>query len=271
MPPQSVCITECREGGLGHALAQEFHSRGLRVFAAARTLESMATLAGSGIETFEVDITSSESITNLKDRLTTLVGGRIDILVTNVGVACPLAISDFDKERVKDLFNLNVWANGSDSSIQSAPYIASIAALHSFGDTLRAELAPLGVTVLTASPSSHFLRPNYVLIMACSFVPAQPRQTFCGGQLCQGLLHFMPSGRTTNLSLWIAQETPYVDSLARAIVDDALGIKQEPPRAHCWTAWIIHVILGRLGFDSFLATKFGLEGVRRRQVENPST
>jgi 1-acylglycerone phosphate reductase len=35
----------------------------------------------------------------------------------------------------------------------NAAYVASIAALHSFGDTLRVELAPLGVKVLTASPS----------------------------------------------------------------------------------------------------------------------
>jgi 1-acylglycerone phosphate reductase len=79
-------FTRCSEGGLGHALAKEFHSRGLRVFAAARTLESMATLAGSGIETFEIDIASSESISMLKDRLTTLVGGRLDILVINAYV-----------------------------------------------------------------------------------------------------------------------------------------------------------------------------------------
>jgi hypothetical protein len=98
--------------------------------------------------------------------------------------------------------------------------------------------------------------------------------------------HLIPNHSNINL---FSEDTPYADSLARAIVDEALGIERRSAGAHSWTAWIVRVILGRLGLvrvfalrtnlclrpiivqDSFLATRFGLEGVRRRQVEDSST
>jgi 1-acylglycerone phosphate reductase len=44
MPKQSVLITGCSEGGIGYALAREFQSRGLHVFATARDPAKMAGL-----------------------------------------------------------------------------------------------------------------------------------------------------------------------------------------------------------------------------------
>jgi hypothetical protein len=97
--------------------------------------------------------------------------------------------------------------------------------------------------------------------------------------------HLIPNHPNINL---FSEDTPYVDSPARAIVDEALGIERSQG-AYSWAAWIIRVILGRLGFvrvfifytnpccrpivvqNSFLAIKFGLQGVWRRQVEDSST
>ncbi|KAJ7686944.1 hypothetical protein B0H17DRAFT_856548, partial [Mycena rosella] len=167
----------CSERGIGHALAKAFHARGFRVFAASRTLESMTNLTERGIKTFAVDIASSESISLLRDQLDTLIGGQLDILVNNAWVLVqtyPLAITGFDKARVKHLFDANVFGPmemvhqivpliiaargqviqvGSMTGIIPVPfnaaYYASIAALHSFGDVLRVELAPVGVDVIT--------------------------------------------------------------------------------------------------------------------------
>ena len=97
-----VLITGCSVGGIGHALAEEFHSRGeyarsssltidqhfvtyigARVFATARRLESMRALEELGITTFELDVTSIESIRKVRDQVSQLTGGRLDILINN--------------------------------------------------------------------------------------------------------------------------------------------------------------------------------------------
>ena len=83
--PRTVLITGCTPGGIGHCLAQEFKSKGLRVFATARKAESINDLKGKGIETLSLEVTDIDSINALKEEISSRTGGTLDILVNNAG------------------------------------------------------------------------------------------------------------------------------------------------------------------------------------------
>ncbi|OHW95876.1 short-chain dehydrogenase [Colletotrichum incanum] len=165
---RSVLITGCSQGGTGNALALEFAARGLRVFATARSLKSVANLSEKGIEIFALDVTSSESITLLKQEITKRTGGKLDILFNNAGIS---KLKMFDTN-VFGLFDvvatfaplLIAAVSGSNTAPMivnvasivaripfpfSAAYNASKAAVSSYSDTLRLELSPVGVRVTT--------------------------------------------------------------------------------------------------------------------------
>jgi hypothetical protein len=98
---QTVLITGCAPGGIGHSLACNFHEAGrlqllfaatsivkdqfigLRVFATARSASALEDLAARGIETFSLDVTSLEDIRRARDTIDGLTGGKLDILVNN--------------------------------------------------------------------------------------------------------------------------------------------------------------------------------------------
>ncbi|CCF32369.1 oxidoreductase [Colletotrichum higginsianum] len=177
---RSVLITGCSEGGSGNALALEFAARGLRVFATARSLKSLNSLSEKGIETFALDVTSSESIALLKQEIAKRTGGKLDILFNNAGTMYEAPAIESDPQQVKKMFDTNVFglfdvvatfaplliaaASGSNtepiivnvaSIVARVPfpfasaYNASKAAVSSYSDTLRLELSPLGVRVVT--------------------------------------------------------------------------------------------------------------------------
>ena len=106
---QSVLITGC-SSGIGHALAREFKSRGFRVFATARKTESIADLAALGIETLSLEATSSESIAALKAEIASRTGGKLDYLVNNAGAHYASPAMDIDISKVRQIFEVNVFA-----------------------------------------------------------------------------------------------------------------------------------------------------------------
>jgi 1-acylglycerone phosphate reductase len=85
MSSKTVLITGCSEGGIGHALALEWHKRGHSVFATARNLNAMSALTAAGIECFAMDVTEPESLNVIKEQVGKLTGGTLDILVNNAG------------------------------------------------------------------------------------------------------------------------------------------------------------------------------------------
>lgn len=177
---RSVLITGCSAGGLGAALALALHEAGLHVYATARSPEKMATLSTAGIQTLTLDVTSTISIANCVAKIPTL-----DILVNNAGGGYSMPISDMSISEAKKVFDLNVWSplavtqaflpllleskgmivnHTSVGSLISIPfqsaYNASKAAMATFSDTQRLELAPFGITVVeikTGGVHSNFL------------------------------------------------------------------------------------------------------------------
>lgn len=80
---KTVLITGCAAGGIGHSLALSFHKRGFRVFATARSLEQLTTLAEQGIETLVLVVDDDESILRTVKAVEDLTGDRgLDFLGT---------------------------------------------------------------------------------------------------------------------------------------------------------------------------------------------
>ncbi|KAI8264478.1 Short-chain dehydrogenase cctT [Colletotrichum sp. SAR11_239] len=170
---RTILISGCTEGGAGNALALAFAAAGLRVFATARSLKSMKNLQGQkNIETFTLDVTSQDSINNVKAEISRLTGGTLDILYNNAGAP--------DSDRVRKMFDANVFGlfdmvtaftplllaavptSSTPPTIVNVAsvlarlpgpftsgYNASKAAVASYSDTLRLEVSPLGLKVLT--------------------------------------------------------------------------------------------------------------------------
>ncbi len=175
---KTVFITGCSKGGIGDALAREFHARGHVVFATARSADKMAELASLGIKTLELDVTSASSI----DAAVAAVrdtAGRLDILINNAGVLHSVPFADCsvaDFRRVIETNVVGVFAVthallpllikakgvvagiGSINQVFNPPYLAaynaSKAALTSLDHTMRIELAPFGVRVVTVITGS---------------------------------------------------------------------------------------------------------------------
>jgi 1-acylglycerone phosphate reductase len=181
--PKTVFITGCSAGGIGEALAREFHTRGHTVFATARDVAKMAALAELGVTTLQVDVLSEASVASAAEQVRKASPRGLDVLINNAGVTHAMPFTDCtaaDLRRVMDtnvlavmavtqaLLPLLIEARGVVASLGSinqvvlppyhAAYNASKAALRAWGDTLRVELAPFGVrvvTVVAGSVSSH--------------------------------------------------------------------------------------------------------------------
>jgi len=172
--PKTVLITGTSKGGIGDALAREFHARGLRVLATARNLAKVAHLRALGIETLALDVEDAASVREAVAAVADLTNGRgLDILVNNAGMGYQAAMVDTDTDAARRMFNVNVFglvevtrqfaplvvqARGRVVNIGSVAarmplpwqgmYNASKAAVQSISENMRLELAPLGVTVI---------------------------------------------------------------------------------------------------------------------------
>ncbi|EXJ90590.1 hypothetical protein A1O1_03693 [Capronia coronata CBS 617.96] len=172
---KTVLITGCAPGGIGHALCLAFHAKGLRVFATARSTEQLISLSEKGIETLPLVVDDDKSILSCAASIEQLTGGRgLDYLVNNAGVSYVMPAIDINLDDAKKIFDVNffavmricqvfspllIQAKGTIVMIGSLsaviPYVfgsvynASKAALHAYANTLRVEMAPLGVKVIT--------------------------------------------------------------------------------------------------------------------------
>lgn len=179
MPAKTVLITGCSEGGIGDALAREFRARGLTVFATARNVAKMPALEPLGIRTVELDVTSEASIAAAVAAVRAATDGHLDILVNNAGVNHVQPLLDTALADVRRVFDTNVLGVvavtqgfapllmasrglvatvGSVNAVFNPPYQAaynaSKAAVAAVGHTLRVELAPFGVRVVTVVTGS---------------------------------------------------------------------------------------------------------------------
>ncbi|EGP91954.1 uncharacterized protein MYCGRDRAFT_32734 [Zymoseptoria tritici IPO323] len=182
---KTVLVTGCTPGGIGAALCEEFRRRGFHVLATVRTPSKAASLSSSKpangssegwIEVLPLDVTSKESIEKCKAQLKTNGIDGLDVLVNNAGgIAGGGPILDMNIEESKKMFDVNVWGllavtqafapllmdrKGCILNICSVAgalklawqggYNASKAAATFLSETLRIEVEPLGLRVVTA-------------------------------------------------------------------------------------------------------------------------
>ncbi|KAH7098076.1 hypothetical protein BKA62DRAFT_813891 [Auriculariales sp. MPI-PUGE-AT-0066] len=175
MLQRTVLITGCSEGGLGAALARAFQARGFHVFATVRNANKAGALGDvENIEVLNLDVKSEDSIQQCVREVEQRTGGTLDVLVNNAGADFVMPLLDTQIEQAKALYDLNVWgvlattqafvpmlikAKGTIVDICSVGavlpmawsgiYNSSKAANNFLSETLRLEIEPLGVRVIT--------------------------------------------------------------------------------------------------------------------------
>ncbi|EPY51947.1 1-acyldihydroxyacetone phosphate reductase [Schizosaccharomyces cryophilus OY26] len=186
---ENIVITGCSEGGIGNALAIEFHKQGYKVFATSRRLESMSNLIDMGIQIVQMDVTDDTSVSEAEKVIRNETGGKLHYLINNAGQPLASPAIDLEIPIVHNLMEVNLYgvmrtntvfqkqlirAKGTivhTNSIASyvplvfqAAYNASKAALLAYANTLRVELAPFGVQVTSIMTglisTSVFKKPN---------------------------------------------------------------------------------------------------------------
>ncbi|KAL5000341.1 hypothetical protein BDV10DRAFT_192910 [Aspergillus recurvatus] len=176
-PLPTVLITGCSEGGIGSALVEAFHDRGFHVFSTARSLSKLAHLEKLPKSTLlELDIESLSSIDAALNAVIAHSGGtgKLDYLVNNAELNLNRPALDTDLTYAKKMFDVNFWGmvsvthafmpllvaskgtvvnNASLAGVLHVPwgsfYNASKAAVRMYSESLRLEVAPLGVKIAT--------------------------------------------------------------------------------------------------------------------------
>lgn len=171
-----VLISGCSTG-IGRALAIEFSSRNWQVFATARKLNAIDDLKAPNVEIAILDVTDEKSIMSCVDSVISRVG-HIDMLVNNAGLLLIGPLVELETTELRRQFKTNVIGlsaltravvphmikrkkgkivnMSSVSGVLPTPfagaYCSTKAALTAFSDSLRMELAPFGIKVITVQP-----------------------------------------------------------------------------------------------------------------------
>ncbi|PYI24534.1 NAD(P)-binding protein [Aspergillus violaceofuscus CBS 115571] len=178
--PRCALVTGCSSGGIGSALVEELHANGLRVYATARSPAKMKHLANlPRVTLVTLDVVNPASIDAAVNTIRQDLASHddtLDILINNAGQSLVYPALDTSIDEAKRLFDVNFWGvvavtqafmpllqaagNGSTlvnvcsiSGFLYAPwmsiYNASKAALMSWSETLRLELQPFNVRVIS--------------------------------------------------------------------------------------------------------------------------
>lgn len=173
-------------GGIGRAIALELARSGVDSVLIARRGDKLAELVGEierlGRKAVAVvgDVTNAATRRQALDAARDKFGG-LDILVNNAGVSAHGRFADADPDRLRPIMEVNLFAPveltrealpllragqspiivnvgsvlGQRACPHKSEYCASKFALRGFSESLRAELAPLGIDVLvvTAGPT----------------------------------------------------------------------------------------------------------------------
>ncbi|WP_310962298.1 oxidoreductase [Nocardioides terrisoli] len=173
-----VALVTGGSSGIGACAARELLGAGFTVYAVARRTDRMQDLADAGVHTFAMDVTDDTSMTAGIGRIID-EQGRIDVLVNNAGYGSYGALEDVPMDEARRQFDVNVFglarliqlvtphmreqAAGRIINISSIGahfyepfgswYHATKFAVNGLSDSLRIELKPFGIDVITIEPA----------------------------------------------------------------------------------------------------------------------
>lgn len=174
---RSVLITGC-SSGIGRCLALGLADRGYRVLATVRDAKDTADLAGRGLQSLPLDLTSSQSISTAVAEVLDRTGGELYALINNAGYGQVGLVEDLSRDVLRRQLETNLLGThelttrlipvfrerGAGRIIQISSvlgrvclpyrgaYQASKYALEALSDTLRLELAGTGIGVSLIEP-----------------------------------------------------------------------------------------------------------------------
>ncbi|MGQ3888628.1 SDR family NAD(P)-dependent oxidoreductase [Legionella sp. CNM-1927-20] len=177
MQSQVILITGC-SSGIGYDAALALAKRGHRVIASCRKPEDLQKLLAQGLEAVLLDVNDPLSIKRAFQEVLDKTAGRLDVLINNAGYGQGGALEDISREVLQAQFETNVFGlldvtrlaipimrkqgYGRIINVSSVlgivsmrfrgAYNASKYAVEGLSDTLRLELAPFGIKVITVEP-----------------------------------------------------------------------------------------------------------------------
>ena len=172
-----ILITGC-SSGIGFDAAKTLAQRGHQVIATCRKIEDMEKLTQLGLDGILLDLNDNASIASAFKTVTTMTDGKLDVLINNAGYGQIGALEDLTAELVLAQFQTNVFGlmeltrrvipimreqgHGRIINVSSVlgvislplkgAYNASKYAVEGLSDTLRLELKPAGIDVITIEP-----------------------------------------------------------------------------------------------------------------------
>jgi NADP-dependent 3-hydroxy acid dehydrogenase YdfG len=178
-----VLISGC-SSGIGAATAAALVQAGHTVYATARKVETLAELEALGAHPLELDVTSEDSMLAAVKRVEA-EQGQVGTLINNAGFAEYGPIEESDLERVRAMFDTNVFGLarltqlvlpamrrsrsgrivnvGSMGGRLTFPvggyYHATKYAVEAITDALRVEVKPFGIDVILVEPG--LIRTNF--------------------------------------------------------------------------------------------------------------
>ncbi|KAI1328989.1 oxidoreductase [Xylariaceae sp. FL0255] len=173
-----ILIAGCSNGGIGAALALVLARQGHHIFVTARNILKISdTLSSlSNVTVLSLDVGDDASVAAAAQAVTES-GRGLDVVVNNAAVGYVRPVLDINLIEAQRLHNINLWGPvrmvqafadlliasrgrvinvSSSASVVYSPwyatYATSKAALNTLSETMRLELAPFGVSVVTIVP-----------------------------------------------------------------------------------------------------------------------
>lgn len=177
MIQKAILITGCSTG-IGYACAIGLKQRGYRVLATARKPADIKRLKDEGLEALMLDYASSASVQACAAEVAERTGGKLFALFNNGAYGQPGAVEDLTRKALEQQFAANFFGYhelttlclpmmrnlGEGRIVQCSSvlgllalkwrgaYNASKFALEGLSDTMRLELKPFNIKVITINP-----------------------------------------------------------------------------------------------------------------------
>jgi short-subunit dehydrogenase len=171
---KTILITGC-SSGIGYDTAHYLHKNGYKVFATARKTEDVQRLKDEGLDTYLLDVTKPETISQTLREVLAQTDGKLYAVFNNAGYGQPGAVEDIPTDVLKEQFETNLFglhemtrqilplmrAQGYGRIIQHSSVLGLIAlrfrgaynaskyAIEGLCDTLRLELDQEDIYVIT--------------------------------------------------------------------------------------------------------------------------